>query len=104
MGGRHRRSSALRTICDPPHGRPRGALPADVPDLLRRKGGPPRGFRCPSGGRTGPRDSFRVITVELRRVPLGRLGTPSDVLRTLRHDARPFLLVGDWAGGGAIAG
>jgi para-aminobenzoate synthetase/4-amino-4-deoxychorismate lyase len=37
-------------------------------------------------------------------VELGRLGTPQDVLRALRTGERPFLLVGDWAGGGALAG
>src|SRR3954447_17080913 len=46
----------------------------------------------------------RVMRVEGTRVRLGRLGTPSDVLRLLRDDERPFLLVGDWAGSGAIAG
>jgi len=42
--------------------------------------------------------------VELTRHKLGIDATPQDVLRALRGDAAPFLLVGDWAGGGAIAG
>ena len=42
--------------------------------------------------------------MELWRAPLGPAGTPGDVLRVLRGDPRPFLLVGGWAGGGAVAG
>jgi para-aminobenzoate synthetase/4-amino-4-deoxychorismate lyase len=42
--------------------------------------------------------------VELSRVRLEAAGSPAQVLRALRGDRRPFLLVGTWAGGGAIAG
>jgi para-aminobenzoate synthetase/4-amino-4-deoxychorismate lyase len=40
----------------------------------------------------------------LVRVPLAVGGTPIEALRTLRGDARPFALIGRWAGGGAVLG
>jgi para-aminobenzoate synthetase/4-amino-4-deoxychorismate lyase len=40
----------------------------------------------------------------LLRVPLDSALSPLDALRTLRDDARPFALVGAWAGGGAVLG
>ena len=40
----------------------------------------------------------------LVRAPLASRLTPSEALRTLRGDPRPFALVGAWAGGGAILG
>lgn len=42
--------------------------------------------------------------MELTRHRLALAATPQDVLRMLRSDERPFLLLGAWAGGGAIAG
>jgi para-aminobenzoate synthetase/4-amino-4-deoxychorismate lyase len=42
-------------------------------------------------------------TRPVRRILHTSLGA-TDVLRTLRHDVRPFALVGRWAGGGALAG
>lgn len=42
--------------------------------------------------------------VRLVRTPLASRLTPSEALRTLRADARPFALVGAWAGGGAVLG
>src|SRR3954465_8391973 len=80
--------------------------------LLRQVGRPAlpaawgRGWGRSSAARTIRGHSFgrsRVIRVELLRVALGPAGTPSAVLRVLRDDPRPFLLVGDWLGGGAIA-
>ena len=37
-----------------------------------------------------------------RRTPLESVLTPTQVLRSLRHDHRPVALVGRWAGGGAL--
>ena len=42
--------------------------------------------------------------VRLVRTPLASRLTPSEALRTLRPDARPFALVGAWAGEGAVLG
>jgi para-aminobenzoate synthetase / 4-amino-4-deoxychorismate lyase len=40
----------------------------------------------------------------LVRTPLASRLTPSEALRALRADRRPFALVGAWAGGGAVLG
>jgi len=40
----------------------------------------------------------------LVRTPLASRLTPSEALRALRPDRRPFALVGAWAGGGAVLG
>jgi para-aminobenzoate synthetase/4-amino-4-deoxychorismate lyase len=42
--------------------------------------------------------------VRLVRVELESGLTPVEALRTLRGDARPFALIGSWAGGGAVLG
>lgn len=42
--------------------------------------------------------------MRLLRVPLESALGPLEALRTLRSDARPFALVGAWAGGGAVLG
>ncbi len=42
--------------------------------------------------------------MELQRTRLEVAVTPQDALRALRGDERPFALIGDWAGGGAILG
>jgi para-aminobenzoate synthetase/4-amino-4-deoxychorismate lyase len=42
--------------------------------------------------------------VRLTREPLDTGLSPQDVLRALRGDRMPFLLAGEWAGGGAVAG
>src|SRR4051812_17459920 len=38
------------------------------------------------------------------RIPLEGTLAPRDAVRALRGDTRPFALIGDWAGGGALLG
>ena len=44
------------------------------------------------------------MSATVLRIPLDSAFTPAQALLALRDDVRPFALVGDWAGGGALVG